>query len=394
MRRCGLLALVVIAACDLFGLSSSQPEAGGAGAVPNTQAAAGAQDQELAAQLDRLDAEIRANGATADRAVKYAELSSLAHESGAVQRGAVYGPTVVRSGLAHVTAAKEKQPERMSELLVAEGRLELIRGQPEKAVATHLQAVQNDPRPDYFWLLAALPNAPGQYEAVIGVCPSVRPNVTPAEVPQFVGVCLAAANGERAALTWEGAKADLKAYDVELKRQEEERLRREEEERLAREEEARLAAEAAKKAQGYAAAAVFAAGRCEFGDCAKNGWTTRTDDGDVRTRCSFSKCLENGWETTFPDGSRATTRCSFSKCLENGWETSFPDGSRATTRCSFGKCATDGWETSLPDGSRSTTRCKFSKCFENGWDTNLPTGGSVSCNCSFSDCLGNGAECG
>lgn len=393
--RFAVFGLLLCGACGILfpGLSDSSTGAGGTGAAPVADAHA-AQDAELAARLDQLGAQIEAQGVTTDKALEYAELAILAHENGAVSRGKVYGPTVVRGGISHTTAAREADPARAPELLVAEGRLELIRGRPERALETHVEALSLAPQSPNFWALVSLPNPPGHHEAIATACPTVRPNVPQAELADFVGACLTAAGGDPSALEWKTAKSDVTAYEAEMKRREEERLRREEEERLRREEEERLAREAAAKSQRYAAAAVFAAGRCEFGDCIGNGWTSRSDEGEIRTRCSFGKCLENGWETTFPDGSRATTRCSFSKCLENGWETTFPDGSRATTRCSFGKCASDGWETTLPDGSRSTTRCQFSKCFENGWETSLPSGGGVRCNCSFSDCLGNGAECG
>jgi hypothetical protein len=393
------LCLLTLTACTLFSSLSgngSQNAAsggggGGGGAAVDPNAAA---DKQLAADLDAKGREIDTQGVTSERALAYADLVLRAHQSGALQRGTIYGPTVVNAGIDHAKAAREADPDQAAILLVAEGQLELIRDRKPRALEAYVEAIGLDPSPPIFWALVGLPEIEGRNAAVAAACPQVRPAVTDAELHDFVGVCLDASGGDRKALAWKTAKKEIKAYDVEQQRREEEQRRREEEERKRREEEERLAAEAAQKSQRYASAAVFAAGRCEFGDCVGNGWTTRADDGEIRTRCSFGKCLENGWETTFPDGSRATTRCSFGKCLENGWETTFPDGSRATTRCSFGKCAENGWETNLPDGSRSTTRCEFAKCFENGWETRLPDGGSVRCRCSFSKCLENGAECG
>jgi hypothetical protein len=368
------------------------PDPPPAAAGGSTAAAPG--DQELAAKLDAAGREIEQMGATAARALDYTALAVAAHEGGAVARGKVYGPTVVRTGLAAIEGARAAEPARAPDLLVAQARLELLRGRPERALAAHVEALGLAPRPDILFSLAALPPSPERAAALADACPKVRPAVGGSALPDFVAVCLDAVGGDARKLGWKDARADVEAWRIEMARRESEARLREEEERRRREEEARLAAEAAVRSAGHASAAVFAAGRCEFSDCGKNGWTAPTPAGDVRTRCSFSRCLENGWETTFPDGSRATTRCSFSRCLENGWETSFSDGSRATTRCSFSKCAENGWETELPDGRRSATRCRFSKCFENGWDTSLPDGRSVGCTCRFSDCVGNGADCG
>lgn len=139
----------------------------------------------------------------------------------------------------------------------------------------------------------------------------------------------------------------------------------------------------------YYSAATFAAGRCSFGNCAKDGW----EGPDSRTRCSFGNCFTDGWTTGHNGGGQSTTRCSFGDCLKDGWETSHPDGTQSNTRCSFGNCAKDGWETTYPDGSSSQTRCNFGDCFKDGWTTQLPNGQQVNCRCSFGDCLGQGAEC-
>src|SRR5262249_14589485 len=69
----------------------------------------------------------------------------------------------------------------------------------------------------------------------------------------------------------------------------------------------------------YVAASVFAAGECNFNNCAKDGWSVDTPAGDVEVRCNFSNCLKEGWVAEFPDGDRARTSCSFSDCFKEGW---------------------------------------------------------------------------
>ncbi len=150
----------------------------------------------------------------------------------------------------------------------------------------------------------------------------------------------------------------------------------------------------AKPAIAYYAAATFASGSCEFSDCLKDGWSTGTPAGTVRSRCNFSDCSKDGWTSDHPDGTRSETRCHFSKCFEDGWTTTHPDGTSSETRCAFSDCMKDGWTTTMPDGSTATTRCSFSKCTTDGWTTELPGGRSVTCRCNFSDCLKNGATCG
>jgi hypothetical protein len=139
----------------------------------------------------------------------------------------------------------------------------------------------------------------------------------------------------------------------------------------------------------YVTAAVFASGRCDFGNCMKDGWTR----GAYQSRCSFGNCLKDGWSTSGPQG-QSQTRCNFGNCSSDGWTTTHPSGEQSQTRCNFGHCFSDGWTTTLPDGSQIQTRCNFGKCTTDGWTTTLPDGDQVSCRCSFGDCLTNGADCG
>ncbi len=138
----------------------------------------------------------------------------------------------------------------------------------------------------------------------------------------------------------------------------------------------------------YVTAATFAAGSCNFGNCAKSGWDSRGN----RTSCNFGECLKHGWETVHASGEVSVTSCNFGDCLQHGWETQHPDGEVSRTTCNFSDCSKNGWETDTPAGVAQTS-CNFGECFKNGWDTSLPTGGSVRCSCDFEDCLGNGASC-
>ncbi|HEY1555604.1 MAG TPA: hypothetical protein VGF94_12290 [Kofleriaceae bacterium] len=153
------------------------------------------------------------------------------------------------------------------------------------------------------------------------------------------------------------------------------------------------AAPRGKHAIAYYAAATFASGSCSFGNCLKDGWTTRTAGGDVESRCDFGDCAKDGWTSRHPDGTESRTSCSFGDCFKDGWTTTHPDGTSSSTSCSFGDCMKDGWTTTMPDGSSSTTSCSFGDCLKDGWTTQLPSGQSVSCSCNFGDCLQNGASC-
>jgi hypothetical protein len=152
-------------------------------------------------------------------------------------------------------------------------------------------------------------------------------------------------------------------------------------------------APAKKSKLAYYAAATFASGSCSFGDCLKDGWTTRTADGDVESHCSFGDCAKDGWTSRHPDGTESSTSCSFGDCFKDGWTTRHPDGTESETSCSFGECMKDGWTTRHPDGTESSTSCNFSDCAKDGWTTRLPSGSEISCSCNFNDCLKDGASC-
>jgi hypothetical protein len=266
---------------------------------------------------------------------------------------------------------------------VRDGRLDLAKLQAE--AMTYLeQAATAGPSLEAFGALASLPPSPDTDAAVLRACPKVRPAAQGDALVGLVDACLAAAKGDAKLLKWSTAKADVAAF----KKAEEARVK-------AEAKAAAEAAELAKKSGGSAIASVFAAGRCEFGNCLKDGWTARTDAGEVRVRCNFGNCLKDGWTAQLPDGGQANTRCNFGDCMKDGWETSFPNGGgTARTRCNFGKCATDGWETELPNGAGTArTRCNFGDCMKDGWETNFPDGHTVRCRCNFGKCLTDGTSC-
>lgn len=408
--RSGLVLLLFTSGCALFGSlfggGTQQQSQGGAGGgarddgSAQRQAELAKQDDALQAEIQTVWTEIDAEGISSERALLLADLTGRAFDTGAVQRG-INGAGLGSSTLDHLGDAIEAEPDALASLELARGHVHSWLGQYDEAVASYVTSLGADRQMDTFLEMLALPRSPAVDAAVLQACPEMRAQVDPAQVPDFVEACLVAAGGDPKSLEWDGVKKDLVAHRTEMERRaEEERLRAEEERRLAEEERVRAEAEAlaaaeeaAKRAQ-YTVAAVFAAGDCSFGDCMKNGWEIRTDDGTIRVSCSFSDCLKNGWEARFPDGGTARTSCSFSDCMKNGWETRFPDGQSARTSCSFGECATNGWETRLPDGSTARTSCSFNDCYKNGWETRLPDGGSVRCSCNFSDCLGNGTSCG
>lgn len=261
------------------------------------------------------------------------------------------------------------------------GKVEMPRLHAEAAQYLEV-AIRQNPSLELFDILAGLPPGVETDRAVLASCMRVRPLVPEDGVLDFTGTCLDSAGGDAKKLVWPNARLDVATY-----------LQEEKERALA----AALAAEKARVAQAkvdrYVAAAVFASGRCRFGNCMKDGWTTRTVDGDVEVTCSFSNCFKDGWTARFPDGTQATTRCSFSDCAKDGWTTSYSDGTQATTRCSFSNCVKDGWSTDLPGGETVTTRCLFSDCSTNGWETTLPGGQTIRCRCNFGKCFGDGATC-
>jgi hypothetical protein len=353
-------------------------------------------DQQLAAELDALRATAQAETATVVDAANYVDKYIAAVSAGAVERGRVPAShadeawAILDGHWAKVAEAQtpEAARDRVS-IELARGALRFNQGRTDEAAGHFLAAIQIEPTYELFSVLLTVPKSPVSDAAVLQACPQVRSAVAAELVPDFVAVCLDAAGGDRKALTWKTAKADLKTHDVEMER-------RAEEERLRLEEEARLAAEAAAQvaqAQLYASAAVFAAGRCRFQNCLTDGWEASTDQGTVTTTCRFQNCLKDGWETRFPDGGNATTTCRFQDCMKDGWETRMPDGSSATTTCRFQNCPVDGWETRLPDGSTATTTCRFQNCFKDGWEIRMPDS-TITCTCQFQDCLKNGTECG
>jgi hypothetical protein len=404
------LGVLCIGGCALFAsLAGDDPNAEQSSVDPaeaerlRAQEAARAQEQAdlaLAGDLEPLRVAANAETATLEQVLAFVEKVGAAIHSGAIERGRV-APEVVgeaRADLDRQWAALEsgKTPEAVhgrATVELARGYLLLCEGRSEEAVASYLSAVTLEPTAESFALLAGLPRSPTSDAAVLSACPLVRKAILADGVPDFVAVCLDAAAGDRSKIAWKGAKSDLKAHDVEVRRREEEAARiAAEEARLAAEAEAAAQAAAA-QAQLWSTAAVFAAGRCRFQNCLTDGWEANTNQGTVTTTCRFQNCLKDGWETRFPDGGSATTTCRFQDCMKDGWETRMPDGSSATTSCRFQQCPVDGWETRLPDGSTATTTCRFQDCFKDGWETRFPDGGSVTCTCKFQNCLADGTDC-
>ncbi|MDC3953860.1 hypothetical protein KEG38_08390 [Polyangium jinanense] len=244
------------------------------------------------------------------------------------------------------------------------------------------RAIEKAPSLESFDLLTEVAPHADADAIVLRACHRVRPKVSADDVPSFTRACLHWAHDDPKKLKWASATSDVAQF------------RKLEAERIAAE---AAAQEAERKAQAkttrYVAAAVFAAGRCKFSNCLKDGWTASTPEGDIDVHCSFGDCMKDGWEARYPDGTTARTRCSFSNCMKDGWETSFPDGTTARTRCSFSDCLKNGWETDLPGGETARTRCSFSDCTKDGWTTDLPGGRSVACRCNFQKCFENGATC-
>lgn len=274
-----------------------------------------------------------------------------------------------------VTKAEGTKPAK-------DGRLNMKELVPEAAGYLE-KAIAAEPSVESFDLLLDLPNDPAVDAAILRSCPPVRPKVPADTVNKFVGICLRSAGGDAKKLTWPNAQKEVTAY----KKAEQEKA------------EAAARAEAAAKLVAaqqarYAAAAVFASGRCNFGNCLKDGWTTPSPEGDINVRCDFQDCFKNGWTARFPDGKEARTRCMFQDCMKDGWETQYPDGKSSRTRCMFQNCLKDGWETELPGGGTARTRCSFQDCTKDGWETDMPDGKRIQCRCNFQKCFENGASCG
>jgi len=410
MRRAPLLAISAALALGLTGCTflnkffKSEPSSsasGGSGVqTAGTPDASQAREAELseahrrlAGELDGMRQEIADAGVDSTRALRFAELAGKAYDSEAVARGRIDGPVIGAEALGYLGEAKEAEPAATFDLALAEGGIHRRLGDDEAALQAIVAAFAAEPRLEAWGAMVELPRGASSDAAVVTACATIRPEIGDEGLADFVGLCLERSGGDPSGLTWSGADRDLVAYNTEMARREEAARVAEEERRKEEELAAVAAAEEAAKRELYQVAAVFAAGRCEFGDCAHRGWSVRVDQGEVKVSCSFGDCLTRGWEARFPDGKTARTDCSFGECLQRGWQTRFPDGSTAQTSCSFGECATRGWETRLPDGSTSRTTCSFSECFTRGWETSLPNGGQIRCTCSFGECLTRGTEC-
>ena len=370
-----LLVMTALAAgCSLFKFTVKNPEAERQ-AQAEQQAQAEAAQQQAAAQA-RAAAEQEAAAQKARDEAVVAELEALRAELTRAPDGA---KALAFAG--KVSAAKGSPAAR-------DGRLDLDMLQPE-ALGYLERAIEKQPSYELFLALDVAAGGAEGDRTVQRACPRVRPTVPAEAVSEFTATCLARFGGDRQQLKWASAKADLTA----LRKAQEAQAQAE---KAAAEAEARAAEEARTSgANGpvQAIAGVFAAGRCEFGDCMKNGWTTQTVAGEVRVRCNFGDCLKDGWTAQLPGGGEARTRCNFGDCMKDGWETTYPDGSSARTRCNFSNCPKDGWETTLPGGQSARTRCNFNDCFKDGWETTLPDGGSVRCTCNFQKCLTDGTSC-
>ena len=152
--------------------------------------------------------------------------------------------------------------------------------------------------------------------------------------------------------------------------------------------------------QFYSYSATFAAGRCRFASCDKNGWNTPHAEGESESRCHDNSCLTRGWTTTHPDGTSVETRCNAGSCTEHGWSTANQDSPTARpniltpqTHCLPAGCFTGGWLTSYPDDTVAETHCHNKSCLQSGWTTRLPSGDTIECRCQQQDCAKNGAEC-
>ena len=362
-----LVVAALSAGCSLFKFTVD---------TPATRAKA-AEEQAAQAEAARVKSEQEAKLAEEKRAAEQAARDqAIVVEFETLRNELAAGPDAAKA-----IAFAAKVADAKGSPAASDGRLDLPKLQAE--AIEHLErALAAAPSYELFLALdRAVPEADPEGK-VKQACAKVRPSVPAETLADFVGICLARAGGDPKQLKWAGVKADLAA----LRKAEEARAR---EEKAAAEE----AAANAKKGIGPAIAAVFAAGRCNFGNCMKDGWTISTPAGEVRVRCNFGNCLKDGWSASFPDGSEARTRCSFGDCMKDGWETTFADGTSANTRCSFGNCAKDGWETSFPGGGSARTRCSFGDCFKDGWETSMPDGRSVRCRCNFSKCLTDGTTC-
>jgi len=365
---------------------------------------AATQDNQVVAKLGQLRSELLgqrdAGSVEPATALAYAEAVEAAHRSGTTTRRQLDGPALRNEASEMLLASADGHPDARHQLLQVHAGLLAHSGAIDRAAEVYLELLTQEPTLAVFDQLRRLPATPTTDAATVRGCGLIRPEVGDDELFEFVDRCVSRTRDDRSALSWTQLSRDLDFYDAEVKRRaiEAEQLaaRKAAQREQEAAEQAKRDAEAAKTAEmqrNYAFAAVFAAGKCEFGDCVHRGWNVRTPDGEVRVRCEFSECLTRGWEARFPDGSTARTRCEFSECMTRGWETRFADGTTARTRCEFGECKTRGWETRLPDGSTARTRCEFSECYTRGWETRMPDGSTIRCRCNFGECLERGADC-
>ncbi|MGB1015780.1 MAG: hypothetical protein ACPG4T_16705, partial [Nannocystaceae bacterium] len=324
---------------------------------------AAARDNQVMAELEQLRGELlvqRDAGAVEPaKALAYAEVVEVARRSGTMKRRQLDVQVHYNEANESLLAAAEDHPEDRYQLLVVHARLLARSGAIDPAAQVYVELLTQEPQLAVFDELRSLPATSATDTATARGCGLVRSQVGEDVLFEFLDTCISRIRGGRDVLNWPQLAQDLERYDAETKRRARVAAREAAEREREAAAQAKRDAEAAKTAamqQNYAYAAVFAAGRCEFGDCIHRGWNTRTPDGEVRVRCEFSECLTRGWEARFPDGTTARTRCEFSECMTRGWETRFADGTTARTRCEFGDCKTRGWETRLPDGTTARTR--------------------------------------
>ncbi len=387
-----LLLAALMAGCSLFKFNIDTPaKRREAEEARNREAEAArvqAEEQrKLAVQRDAAAQKARDEQAKTDIEALRAEINApcAAGSSACTRDLGADGAKALR--FAALVAGAQSSP------MARDGRLDIPALQTE-ALGYLEQALVSPSRP-VFDALAALPSTPASDAAVLRACPKLRPTVAAADVPDFVELCLGRAGGDSKQLKWPNVKADL----VAMRKADEARARAEAEAARAQADADKVAAAAEKAAeksgnsnQARAIAAVFAAGRCNFGNCIKDGWTANTDAGEVRVACNFGNCLKDGWTARLPDGSEARTSCNFGDCMKDGWETRYADGSSARTSCNFSNCPKDGWQTQLPGGGSARTSCNFGDCFKDGWTTQMPSG-EVRCRCNFSKCLTDGTSC-
>jgi hypothetical protein len=321
-----LLSMTTLVGCAQFAALFS-----GKSNQPQQQTAEQQKQAEAAERKRREEDEKRAAEAAAERErQEQATLAELERLRGELSAGAADKPDAAKA-----FANQVKQLEGSQAAQSGKVDLQVV----AREAAGYLDTVmKKQPTLDLLAALSELPRGPEVDATFVRACPAVRPRVPAEAALSFVGDCLERAGGDESRLKWPGSQKDLTAY---RKFKAEEVRRAQEEEARRAKEEAELAAQQSRGA-GYVAAAVFAAGRCNFGNCAKDGWSIDTQAGTVQVRCNFSNCLKDGWTANMPDGKQARTQCSFGDCFKDGWETQIPGGNTVRCRCNFSKCLTDG----------------------------------------------------